>query len=138
MQVLLFVEQIPDWQALALPAQGPAPLTSPQRPFVPHTLTTHSFACVQLAPFAAAHVFVVALHVALRQTAAAFPLVQVPLWRPSLGIATPFALSGVHVPALRLQCSLDGHWLSAEQTKGSFVREKTAEVPALGVLAVTL
>jgi hypothetical protein len=78
-------------------------------PFEPHTFVTHSFAFAQVVvTFGPAHVFVTALHVPDWQVAVAFASLHTPVWRPSLGIATPFALSSTHESALRSQCFAAG------------------------------
>ncbi len=60
-------------------------------------LLTHAPAVLHVEPFTAAHVEVVALHTLVVQTARAFGVVHVPLWRPSFGIAVPAASFAVHV-----------------------------------------
>jgi len=74
-------------------------------PFEPHTLVTHSFALPHaVVTFGPAHVFVTALHSPDWHVARAFASLQTPVWSPSFGIATPFALSSTHVSVFRLQC----------------------------------
>ena len=71
---------------------------------LPQTFTTHLFAApAQAAPFAPAQVFVVALQRAVVQTAVAFPLVQVPVCSPSLGMAAPAESLETHSMEARLQ-----------------------------------
>jgi len=83
-------------------------------PFEPHTFTAHWRASVQSAPFTAAQLFVTALQRPLAQTACAMVSLQTPVWRPSLGIASPAALSATQVNVFRAQCSAEAQSLSAQ------------------------
>ena len=119
MQFSPFTLHAPDWHTLAAvpdvhpPGDVPPPAYVPHFPFEPQTLATHSFAAVQLVVvLGPAHVLVLALHCPEAQVVAAFALEQVPSWRPSFGIATPFALSSTHVSVFRLQCFAVGQSLS--------------------------
>ncbi len=99
--------QRPDWQS-AVPVatvHGPLPFGTPHWPFAPHTVATHAAATVQAALFAAAQVFVTALQAPVTQTCAARAEVQTPSWSPSLGSATPAALSATHFSVVRSQWS---------------------------------
>ena len=71
--------------------------------FPPQTFVVHSLARVQPTPFAAAQVFVVALHCPVAQTAAAFAAVHAPSCRVSLAIAAPAASFALQVKLERSQ-----------------------------------
>jgi hypothetical protein len=109
-----------DWHTPVFVEVQPAwPFARPHLPFDPHAFVTHSLPFVQLVvTFGPPQVFVVALQPVLSQVALAFEVLQTPVWSPSFGIATPFALSAVHAPVLRLQC-----WFAAQSAS-------TQQVPA--------
>ena len=120
MQFAPFTLHVLDWHTVdAVPLVQPPgavepPEVVPHLPFEPHTFVTHWFASVQLVEvFGPAQMFVVALHWPDVHAAAAFVALQVPVWRPSFGMAAPFARSAVHVSALRLQCCAAGQSTSA-------------------------
>jgi hypothetical protein len=77
-------------------------------PFDPHAFATHSFALPHAAPFGSAQVFATALHLPDRQVACASASLHVPPWRPSLGMATPAALSSTQARFARSQCFVAG------------------------------
>jgi hypothetical protein len=111
MQFAPFTLQVLDWHTVTAvlevhpPVLVEPPFVVPHLPFEPHTFVMHSFATVQLVTvFGPAQVFVTALHAPLVHTSAAFAALQIPSWRPSIGIATPIGRSAVQVSALRLQC----------------------------------
>ena len=121
MQCVPFTLHVFDWHTpLLAPAHPVAPGAScpfarPHFPFVPHAFVMHSFAFVQLVvTFGPPHVFVVALHPALSHVALAFDVLHTPVWSPSFGIATPFALSAVQTPVFRLQCWFDAQSASTQ------------------------
>jgi hypothetical protein len=121
MQFAPFTLQVFDWHTPVFAAVQPAsPFTRPHLPSVPQAFVTHWFAFVHaVVTFGPAQVFVVALHVVLSQVALAFDVLQTPVWSPSFGIATPFDLSAVQMPVLRLQC-----WFAAQSAS-------TQQVPAV-------
>jgi hypothetical protein len=113
MHVPEFVEQMPDWHAVAaVPAVQPVvPSVRPHLPFVPQTSVVHSAALVALGEYAhdvvtfgPEQVFVVVLHWPERQAAVDPAPAHVALRIPSFGIATPMALSSSQDSVLRLQC----------------------------------
>ena len=73
-------------------------------PFEPQAFTTHWLAVAQSAPVADAQVFAVALQRPEAHNAVAFAALQVPSWRPSLGIVPPAARFDAHVKACWSQC----------------------------------
>jgi hypothetical protein len=87
--------QRPDWHrnAPVEAVQGPEPSGTPHWPLPAQTFDVHSFAAVHAVVFAAAHVFVIALHVPVAHTAAARASVHTPSWRPSIGSDAPATLS---------------------------------------------
>ena len=99
-----------DWHRVGSAVVQPdSPSARPHFPFEPHTFVTHWFAFPQLVvTFGPAHVFVTALHLPDWHVASAFASLQTPVWSPSFGIATPFALSSTHVSAFRSQCFAAG------------------------------
>jgi hypothetical protein len=115
MQFAPFTLQVLDWHTVAavVEVQPPVlvepPFVVPHWPFVPQMFVTHSFAFAQVVvTLGPAQVFVTALHWPLVHTKAAVAAEQMPSWRPSFGIATPFDLSSTHVRALRSQCFVAG------------------------------
>jgi hypothetical protein len=91
--------QTPLWQTAApvVLSQGPLPSTWPHMPLAPHSPFVHSPVLVQTVPAGPAHVLVVALHIPLAHTAAAFPGKQPSSCRLSFGMAAPFARRGTQV-----------------------------------------
>ncbi len=90
-----FALQRPDWQTMEpfATVHGPSPSAKPHLPFGEQTSDSHARATWHEVVFAAPHVFVTGLHPRVAHTAAARLLEQIPLWRPSLGSASPAALS---------------------------------------------
>lgn len=114
---LAFALQTPDWQTNAPVAtvHGPLPFGVPHWPFAPQTFATHSAAKTHAALFAAAQVFVTALHWPETQTFSASAVAHTPSWRPSFGSARPATLSATHLSVVRSQWSAAAQSLSTKQ-----------------------
>ena len=94
--------------------QGPLPFGWPHLPSSAHSLLAHSAAPTQSAPFGSAQLSVTALQAPLRHTAA-FGVLQLPSWMPSLGIGSPGSSFGAQVYWVPSQYSPLPQSLSAAQ-----------------------